>query len=103
MLKIRNASSNPENLFKEISSLEFSRNVELSVNNIHRSEQEEEEPEDKERTIRRRRRFSGYSNRMVRTQLVVSVVLVSTLLLLNTEAKTVDPYKVTSRFFCSLQ
>ncbi|CAN7001494.1 unnamed protein product, partial [Brassica rapa subsp. trilocularis] len=31
---------------------------------------------------------------MVRTQLVVSVVLVSTLLLLNTEAKTVDPYKV---------
>lgn len=89
MLKIRNASSNPENLFKEISSLEFSRNVELSVNNIHRSEQEEEEPEDKER-----RRFAGYSNRMVRTQLVVSVVLVSTLLLLNAEAKTVDPYKV---------
>ncbi|CDY53088.1 BnaCnng24180D [Brassica napus] len=31
---------------------------------------------------------------MVRTQLVVSVVLVSTLLLLNAEAKTVDPYKV---------
>lgn len=57
MLKIRNASLNPENLFKEISSLEFSGNVELSVNNIHRSEQEEEEPEDKERTIRRRRRF----------------------------------------------
>lgn len=59
------------------------------MNNIHRSEQEEEEPEDKER-----RRFAGYSNRMVRTQLVVSVVLVSTLLLLNAEAKTVDPYKV---------
>lgn len=31
---------------------------------------------------------------MVRKQLVVSVVLVSALLLLNAEAKTVDPYKV---------
>ncbi|KAG2272545.1 hypothetical protein Bca52824_067100 [Brassica carinata] len=31
---------------------------------------------------------------MVRTQLVVSVVLVSTLLLLNAESKSVDPYKV---------
>lgn len=30
---------------------------------------------------------------------MVSVVLVSTLLLLNAEAKTVDPYKVKSRFF----
>lgn len=31
---------------------------------------------------------------MVRKQLVVSVVLVSALLLLNAEAKSVDPYKV---------
>jgi len=31
---------------------------------------------------------------MVRTRLAISVVLVSTLLLLNVKAKSVDPYKV---------